>query len=43
MSGKVQPLQLVTHHFTLNNVLQAYDTFGNAMKEHALKVIITND
>jgi alcohol dehydrogenase len=43
MSGKVQPMQLVTHHFTLNNVMQAYDTFGNAMKEHALKVIITND
>lgn len=43
MSGKVQPIQLVTHHFTLNNVMQAYDTFGNAMKEHALKVIITND
>ena len=43
MSGKVQPEQLITHHFTLNNVMQAYDTFGNAMKEHALKVIITND
>jgi len=43
MSGKVQPIQLVTHHFTLNNVLQAYETFGNAMKEHALKVIITTD
>jgi alcohol dehydrogenase len=43
MSGKVQPIQLVTHHFTLNNVMQAYDTFNNAMKEHALKVIISND
>ncbi len=43
MSGKVQPIQLVTHHFTLDNVMQAYDTFDNAMKEHALKVIITND
>jgi len=43
MSGKIRPIQLVTHHFTLNNVMQAYETFGNAMKEHALKVIITND
>lgn len=42
LSGKVQPKQLITHHFALNDVLQAYDTFGNAMKERALKVIITN-
>jgi len=42
LSGKVQPKQLITHHFTLNDVMQAYDTFGNAMKERALKVIITN-
>ena len=43
VSGKVKPKQLITHHFALNNVLQAYNTFGNAMKERALKVIITND
>ncbi len=43
VSGKVQPKQLITHHFKLNDVMQAYDTFGNAMKERALKVIITND
>ena len=42
LSGKVQPNQLITHHFALNDVMQAYDTFGNAMKERALKVIITN-
>lgn len=42
LSGKVQPKQLITHHFALNDVMQAYDTFGNAMKERALKVIITN-
>jgi len=41
-SGKLQPQQLITHHFTLDQMMQAYDTFGNAMKEHALKVIITN-
>ena len=43
MSGKVQPKQLITHHFALNDVVQAYGTFGNAMKERALKVIITSD
>ena len=43
MSGKLQPEQLITHHFALKDVMQAYDTFGNAMKERALKVIITND
>lgn len=42
LSGKVQPEQLITHHFALNDVMQAYETFGNAMKERALKVIITN-
>jgi alcohol dehydrogenase len=42
VSGKLQPGQLITHHFMLDQVMQAYDTFGNAMKEKALKVIITN-
>ncbi|HEY3489373.1 MAG TPA: zinc-dependent alcohol dehydrogenase family protein [Candidatus Deferrimicrobiaceae bacterium] len=42
-SGKVQPKNLITHHFALNDVMKAYDTFGNAMKERALKVIIAND
>ena len=43
MAGKLLPKKLITHHFSLKNVMQAYDTFGNAMKECALKVIITND
>ena len=43
MSGKVQPKQLITHHFALKDGLQAYTTFGNASKERALKVIMTND
>ena len=43
MSGKVQPQLLVTHHFALKDILQAYETFGNAMQERALKVIISND
>ncbi len=43
LSGKLKPGQLITHHFGLSQVMQAYDTFGNAMKEEALKVIVTND
>ncbi len=42
VSGKLQPKQLITHHFELSEILKAYDTFSNAGKEHALKVIIKN-
>jgi alcohol dehydrogenase len=41
-SGKLQPHQLVTHRFAMGDILQAYDTFGNAAKEGALKVILKN-
>jgi alcohol dehydrogenase len=34
---------LMTRHFTLSEAMKAYDTFGNAMRERALKIIITND
>jgi alcohol dehydrogenase len=39
-SGKLQPAKLVTHRFALADVMKAYDTFGNAAKEGALKVIL---
>lgn len=42
-SGRLQPQQLVTHHFTLDQAMEAYDTFGAAKQERALKVVITND
>ncbi len=42
LSGKLQPRKLITHHFTLNEIIEAYDTFGNAANEKAIKVIITN-
>lgn len=41
-SGKLKPKQLVTHHFSLDKIVDAYATFGNAAKEQALKVIISN-
>ena len=41
-SGKLQPQRLITHHFPLVEIMCAYDTFGNAAKEQALKVILDN-
>jgi alcohol dehydrogenase len=31
----------VTHHFKLDEILHAYEVFGNAAKEKAIKVIIS--
>lgn len=39
-AGKLKPGQLITHEFRLDEVMKAYDTFGNAGKEKALKVIL---
>ena len=39
-SGKLEPKKLITHHFLLQDMLEAYKVFGNADKEKALKVII---
>jgi alcohol dehydrogenase len=41
-SGKLQPRKLVTHHFALNDIMRAYDTFANAAKVGTLKVVLTN-
>jgi alcohol dehydrogenase len=41
-SKKLDATQLITHHFKLSDVIKAYETFGNASKEKALKVILTN-
>lgn len=43
VSKKLQPEQLITHHFKLDEIMTAYDTFANAAKERALKVILTNE
>ncbi len=37
---KIDPTLLVTHRFKLDKILDAYETFGNAAKSGALKVII---
>jgi alcohol dehydrogenase len=40
-SKKVDPTRLITHRFTLDQILEAYETFGQAAKTQALKVIIS--
>lgn len=40
-SGKVDAGQLITHRFALNDILIAYEVFGNAAKEKAMKVILS--
>jgi alcohol dehydrogenase len=37
---RIDAKQLITHHFKLSDILQAYDTFGKAADTKALKVII---
>jgi alcohol dehydrogenase len=39
-SHKIDPKRLITHRFKLDQILDAYETFGHAAKTKALKVII---
>lgn len=39
-SRKIDAAQLITHRFKLDDILEAYDTFGKAAETKALKVII---
>jgi alcohol dehydrogenase len=40
MSGKLQPRRLITHEFKLDEMMKAYDTFGDAGNQKALKLLI---
>jgi alcohol dehydrogenase len=40
LSGKINPAKLITHHYSLDAILQGYEVFENASKEKAMKVII---
>jgi len=42
-SNRIQPRKLITHEFKLGELMKAYDTFGDAAKEKALKVIIRRE
>lgn len=37
---KINPNLLISHHFKFEDIINAYETFGNAAATHALKVII---
>ncbi len=39
--GKLAPEKLVTHRFTFDEFMDAYDTFGRAAQTKALKVVLT--
>jgi len=39
-SHQLDPKQLITHRFKLDNILDAYETFAHAAETQALKVII---
>lgn len=39
-SGTLHPEELVTHHFPLNQIEKAYETFSHAREEKALKVVL---
>jgi len=39
-SNKIQPEKLITHRFTFDKIMDAYEVFGNAAREKAIKVII---
>jgi alcohol dehydrogenase len=41
-SKKIAPAKLITHRFRLDQVAEAYNTFGNAAEEKALKVILSS-
>jgi alcohol dehydrogenase len=42
-SKKLDPAKLITHRFALKDIVAAYNTFQNAVKEKTLKVILTSE
>jgi alcohol dehydrogenase len=39
-SGRLKPQTLVTHRYELSELMRAYDTFSNAARERALKIVL---
>lgn len=39
-NGKLNPSELITHHFDLDEILHAYEIFRDSSKEHSLKMIV---
>lgn len=42
LAGRLQTRDLITHRFTLDELMQAYDLFDDAMTQQAIKVIISS-
>lgn len=40
--GDIAPDKFATHRFALDEIMEAYDVFGNAAQHSALKVVLTN-
>ena len=40
IAGRLQPARLATHRFPLEETMAAYDAFGNAAREKAIKVLL---
>ncbi len=43
MAKKLDASKLITHRFSLKDIMKAYEVFENAAKEKTLKVILTNE
>ncbi|MFA6467623.1 MAG: zinc-dependent alcohol dehydrogenase family protein [Bacteroidota bacterium] len=43
LAGTLHPEKLITHHFPLADIMKAYDTFENAARDKALKIILTTE
>lgn len=41
--GDIAPEKFATHRFALNEIMEAYDVFGNAAQHSALKVVLIAD
>jgi len=41
-SGRLDAKKLVSHRFEVSEIMKAYDVFGSAAKERALKVVLKN-
>jgi alcohol dehydrogenase len=39
-AGKIDPRRLISHHFKLSNIIEAYETFATAEATGALKVLL---
>ncbi|HRE27359.1 MAG TPA: hypothetical protein PK954_12045, partial [Anaerolineales bacterium] len=39
---KLDPTLLITHHYPLEQIVEAYEVFKNAAREQAIKIVLTN-